>query len=190
MSLKLFYTNAPVFDGPQTDKDKSLGGLISSTEIPNGLIGNLFGDLSIFTIQQNKKEIRAFVIKNTAGTTKTGLKAWFTYPEQDSIATNDCTFEIGYGAVEADDCGNLGIEQLTSIYATPYNVTLHTGAEGEENALDLPDLTSGSYLGIFIRRTLNSALQQPATDDQLLAILDGTTVLPTQEDIQLTFAWD
>lgn len=191
MSLKLYYTGASTFEGAQLDKDKSLGGLISSSEIPNGLIGNLFGDISPYAVQLNKKEIRVFAIKNTALVTKSGLKAWISYPDNDDSESiqDDSLYEIGYGEVTADDCGDLTVEALTSIYATPYTVTFQS-AVGQANALSLPDLTAGSYLGIFIRRILNPDLQEPLSDDDLLEILEGTIVQETQEDINLTFAWN
>lgn len=191
MSLKLYYTGASTFEGTQLDKDKSLGGLISSSEISNSLIGNLFGDISPYAVQLNKKEIRVFVIKNTALVTKSGLKVWISYPDNDDSESiqDDSLYEIGYGEVTANDCGDLTVEALTSIYATPYTVTFQS-AVGQASALSLPDLTAGSYLGIFIRRILNPDLQQPLSDDDLLEILEGTIVQETQEDINLTFAWN
>ncbi len=62
--MQIFYTGAKTYLGEQKESSASLGGLISSTEVPNGLLSNLFGTLSKFTIQQNKPEFRAVVIKN------------------------------------------------------------------------------------------------------------------------------
>ncbi len=191
--MKLYYTGAVKYLGEQKDSSLSIGGLVSSTEIPNGVLANLFGSLSRFTIQQNKPEFRAIVIKNDGDTVLSGVKAYFTYPQtDDSPATddNDSEFLIGYSDMLVSDSGDLSVEKLSSIYATPYTVTMNEGAVGEENALDLPDLDPGSYLGIFIKRVLKSSTQLPVSDSDLEAILDGTLVPSKQEDIGLTFSWD
>ncbi len=190
--MKLYYTGAKKFSQPQLDPSLSLGGLISSSEIPNGLLSNLFGPLSRYTVQNNKSEIRAFVIYNDDVAALTGLKAYFTYPQSDTSPatdTNDCEFDIGFATVSSNNCGDLSIEKVSNIYATPYTVTLSSGAEGLANALDLPDIASGTYLGIFLRRKLLASAIAVKSDADLLAIMNETLILPTEEDIQLTFVW-
>lgn len=189
MSLKLYYTGAIKFDQSQTEPIKSLGGFISSTEVPNGLLGNLFGDLSRFTVMQGKAEIRVFAIKNTAVVTKANLKCWFTYPNNGSSDTNDCEYDVGFAVPTVDDCGDLQTEAISSIYATPYT-TLNSGKVGEVNALAIGNLDAGDYLCIFVRRKIKASAQQPMSDADLLAVLDGSLVLPKVEDIQLSFGWD
>jgi hypothetical protein len=193
MSLKLFYTGALKFDNPQQDTIRSLGGYISSSEVPNGWIGNLFGDMSKFTVQQGKAEIRVIAIKNT-GANKTGLKCWFVYPDDGAAPTpnltNDCDFEIGFAIPSPDDCGDLMTEKIANIYAQPYTVTLVPGKVSLITALALGALDAGDYLCIFIRRKIKLTTQQPLSDADLLAIMNGTKVLPVVEDIGLTFAWD
>src|SRR6185503_17665688 len=147
MTLTPYYTGSKTYLGVQKDGSQSLGGLISGTEIPNAMLSNLFGPLSRYTIQQGKAEIRAIVIKNTGATLLAGLKAYFTYPNDDespSTDTNECEFLIGYGAVSANDCGDLSVETLSSIYSLPYTVTLQS-AVGVGEAIDLPDLDVDSY---------------------------------------------
>lgn len=190
--MKIYYTGAKTYLGIQKDPSISLGGLISSTEIPNGLLSNLFGTLSRYTIQQGKPEMRVVVVKNDEASLLAGLKAYFTYPNDDqspSTDTNECTFLIGYGAVSSNDCGDLSVESLSSIYSLPYTVTLQS-AVGVGEAIDLPNLDVDSYLGIFIKRVVKSSTQAVRSDTDLAAILAGTLVLETQEDISLTFAWD
>ena len=191
--MKLFYTGAAKFDFPQADAIRSLGGYISATEIPNGSLGNLFGDLSKLTVQQGKPEIRVIAIKNTDVANKTGLKCWFTYPNDGgdpAVDTNDCEFEVGFAIPAPDDCGDLMTEKIPNIYAVPYNITLVAGKTSEATALALGTLDAGDYLCIFIRRKIKASAQAGKSDDDLLAIFEGTIELPKIEDISLTFAWD
>jgi hypothetical protein len=194
MSLKLYYTGAVKFDKPQLDPIRSLGGYISASEIPNGLIGNMYGDISKFTVQQGKAEIRVIAVKNTAGVAKTGLKCYFTYPNDGGsptpVDTNDCEFEVGFAAPTADDCGDLMTESISNIYAVPYTVTMEADKVGVGSSLAIGTLDAGDYVCIFIRRKIKAAAQLPKSDDDLLAIMEGTLTLITIEDISLTFAWD
>ncbi|HEX5187338.1 MAG TPA: hypothetical protein VFV86_10655, partial [Nitrososphaeraceae archaeon] len=168
MSLALFYTGALKFGQEQQDPLKSTGGYISSTEIQNNVLGNLFGDLSKYVIGNNKPEIRIIAIQNIGSSTLTGLKAYFDYPhDSESEDSNEAQFEIGYADFTADGCGDLYVRKITSPYASPYNVTLWP-TDGVANALNLPDLVADGYLAIYIRRILKSSTQQPLTDQQYL----------------------
>lgn len=192
--MKLFFTGALKFNEVQLDPSKSLGGLISSSEIPNGQLGNLWDKITKYTIYNtlNKGECRAIVVKNDGTTTLTGLKAFFSYPdEQDSWSNIDlfASFQIGREDVQADVCGDLSIQSLASAYALPYGVQFYM-ADGAVNELNLPDLSAGQYIGIWLKRTVSSVAKQPLTSDQYLAIMNQTLELPEIEQIDINFVWD
>ena len=190
--MKVLYTGATKFEAEQKLPEASLGNYISSTEVPNGLLSNIFDTISRYTVKLNKAEIRVIAIQNDDLTTLTGLKAWFEYPNSaDSTPgdTNDAYMKIGVAAVKVDDCGDLYIDKIGSSYAVPYSVTLYE-ADAEENALNLPDLTANGYLIIYLQRILDPITQVVPTSDELEAILNGTTILPTTEEVQLIFSWN
>ncbi len=189
--MKLFLSGAKTFEGA-SEPSKSLGGYPSSTEVQNGQIGNLFPNISLYTIQLNRAEVRAIVLHNEEEATLAGLKVWLVYPyDENSEDDNIAEFELGYAVLESDGCGGLRFpSSVTSPNALPYNVTFHANAVGEENALDLPDLESDLYLGLWLKRVLKDETQTPATDEELEAILDGDVVPETLEDITLQFVWD
>lgn len=192
MSLQLLYSGSRISNG-SSEASTSIGGYPSNVEIQNNLIGNLFGDLSRYIINLNKDEVRAIVLKNTGSTPLTGLKVWVEYPDDgdsEPTQTNDATIQLGSVALVPDDCGDPKFpSSVTNVFATPYNITF-TENEGELNALSLPDIAAGDVLGLWIKRKLKSSTQQPLSDDDLIAILEGTLVLPTREDIKLIFSWD
>jgi hypothetical protein len=188
--LKLYYTGAVKFNKPQFDPSKSIGGYISSSEVSNGMLSNLFGEVSNFTVRQNKPETRVIAVKNASGATKTGIKVFFTYPQVDGQDDNVCDFEIGYISPEVDNCGDLKTEQLNSIYANPYSVAFQAGRVGLVNAIDLPNMDVNQYITIWIRRKLKASLQNPMSNADLLAVMEGSKIISTLEDISLTLQWN
>lgn len=192
--MKIFYTGAFKFNQPQLDPSKSLGGLISSTEVPNGEIGALWSAITKYTIYNivNKGDYRAIVIQNDDTVTLTGLKAYFSYPdENDSWSNTDlfAAFQIGSEDVQSDNCGDLSIQSIASPFAVPRNVQFYM-ADGGVNEFNLPDLAPNQYIGIWLKRTITSFASQPLTSDQYIAIMNQTLQLPTLEQIDLNFIWD
>lgn len=192
MSLKLLYSGSKIPNG-SSEALSSLGGYPSNIEIQNNLIGNLFGDLSRYIIGLNRDEVRAIVVKNEGDSTLTGVKVWVEYPddgESEPTQTNDCTLQVAVSALTVDDCGDTKFAQsVSNPFASPYGI-IFVDAETEANALSLPDIPSQGMVGLWIKRRLKSSTLQPLSEENLLAILDGSLVLPTQEDIQLIFSWD
>lgn len=186
--MKFFYTNSVKFNQTQLDSSKSLGGYISSSVIPNNLVGNIFGDLTAFTKNQNQDEFRALAIQNDGTVTLTGLRVFLDIDDQASGEGNDFSYELGYLSPSTDDCGDLLSELLPNPYAQPYTVTFYN-VDGEVNALALPNLDAGDYFVFYIKRTLLDSSLQPLTTDQYVAILNKTLVLPTKETIPLIVKW-
>jgi hypothetical protein len=192
--MQLLYTNSTKFNKPQEDASKSLGGFISSSEVQDQLIGNIFGDLSKYGIYNNlnKGEYRCIAIKNDGTTTLTGLDVFFSYPDESQSDSNTdlfATFQLAFEDPQVDDCGDLFLSKITSFYAKPSNIDF-VSIDGNMNALSLPDLAPGQYLGIWIKRMINKTAQQQLTDQQYLDIMNGVLVLPQLEEINLNFVWN
>lgn len=192
--MELLYTNSVKFNQPQEDASKSLGGMISSSEVQDQLIGNIFGDITKYGIYNNlnKGEYRCVAIKNDGNTTLTGLKVFFSYPdESQSDANTDlfATFQLGFEQPQVDSCGDLFLSKITSFYAKPSGIVFQS-IDGQANELSLPDLAAGQYLGIWIKRSINKLAQQQLTDQQYLDIMNGILILPQLEEINLNFVWN
>jgi hypothetical protein len=67
--MKLYYSGATTLNTPQTDVNKSLGGFMSSSEVPNGRLNNIFNDISSVSRQYAYNEIKGIFLKNTTGST-------------------------------------------------------------------------------------------------------------------------
>lgn len=190
--MKLLYTGAGKLGEIQKTPEYSLGSYISQTEIPEGLLSALFDTISRFTVKQNKIETRVIAVQNDEGVAISNFRAWFHYSDESDSLEDDnvtSTFKIGWKAVSTDDCGEFYTDNIGSIYASPRGTTMWE-ADGEANALNLPDLEDDQYLIIFIQRILDSSLQLPMSDEDLVAILNDELILDKEEEVKLFFSWD
>jgi len=128
-------------DVAQTDISKSLGGYISSTQVPNNAINSLFDLISIHTIKDKPKETVAI-----------GLVNKFDYAVKDvslkliSDQDNICKFRVA--AVMADE--NLCFEHINNRYAEP------SGAE--------------FYDACFYRASVDVEIKKPAIAGESISI--------------------
>lgn len=182
--IQILYTGAIKFNEPQDNPTLSLGGYISSSEVPSGHIGNLFGSVSKYTIQQNKPEVRILALKNAGVDPLTNVRIYTTSPS-DKISS----ILLGVGDPVVDECGDLYTPSIKSPYASPYNV-LFVDAEGFISALPAGDLDPGDYIMLFLKRTLVEDSQEVPSDEDLLEVFEGTADQELVENINLTVLWD
>ena len=193
--MKLFYTGATKFLDAQPLPYKSLGGNISSSQIPNHLEGNLFDSISKYTIWNTKgMEYRAIGILNDGAATLTGLKVWVVWNSSEDSDSNNIDSQyaeigLGYQSPIADSCGDISIELLPTAQSRPYNTTLVETYTSQGAALTLPDIEPGMYLGLFISRRLLPVTKQPLSQDAMESIASGELELAPLENFDLYFSW-
>lgn len=185
--MKFFYTGNQKARLAQQLPERSLGGYPSTSEIPDGLLSNLFDQISLLTRQVNKPEYRVIVIYNDDTVDYTNLKAWFDY-EQNSDEVNAAYFELGYASMRVDSCGDPYVDRLGNGSAQPRGVTL-SPADGVGSELTLANLPAGQYLAIYLKRVINSSSLTPRSDADLLAIMNQTLIPPIEEEVLLNFSW-
>ena len=178
--LELRYTGANTPQAAQTVGSASIGGYISSSLVPNDVLGVLFPELSQMSKENLSRNTKIIALKNITGAT---LTAFTVYTTTDADA--DSTFKLGYQVPTIDDCGDITSEKLPNSGSLPQLTTL-ADAELVGNALALPDLTAGGYLFLFVSRTIVNGIQT-YTKEQL--ITQETVPLPKEETSILTFTY-
>jgi len=187
--MQLFYTNSSKPGQSQPVSYLSLGNFISNSIPPNDFLNNLFGELSLNSIQSAKSECRILALYNETGATYTGLQAWIESDDASSSQEGSediAEYKIGYLVPTVNDCGEIQLELLSSPYAIPYNSTLVSATIG--SPLSLPNIDSHMYLGIVIQRIIPK--QTPFSTDTLKQIAAGTLELPQEEKINLKISWN
>ncbi len=194
--MKYFYTGAQRAFAEQKDPELSLGGNISSTQIPNDLLQNIFSEASYLSVQQKKRETKLIVLQNDSKTLQaTGLSLNFIIGSDvnESVSEPNTDFSMSQYRVafvesEDGDC----FESIINSAALPMNATFEDVVS--DQPIVLPDMDPESYLGIWLTRLYdttsddlrpqdltywNEQLENPTTpgtEDTLDLVLDYTLV--------------
>jgi hypothetical protein len=185
--MKLYYTGSDAYNEAQDDKDKSLGGFKSSTLIPNDLANNLFGDISMYSLNDKLRETRALIFLNDAGSALTNLYIHF-----DKATGALGTFEVAAVAITPNQAGEVFMESIGNIRATPFTGTF-VEADGVANKQLLSaSLADNTYLGLWIRRRLTSADKTQFECDTLNEnfISDPKVPVVVDGNVDVVLSWD
>jgi hypothetical protein len=148
--IQFFYTGASKTISTQTLPSKSIGGIVSTSQVPNNRISSIFGSLPRSPELGYESEFIGLAMKNVSGSDITNLQIWIESP----AAT---AFEIAVvSVVEDSNCpGVFYIEEVPDRYSQPM-----TGNFVDYNATSkgtIASFTNGSYLGVWIKRISSGA---------------------------------
>lgn len=157
--MRLFYTGADTLNGVQRNIDKSLGGFISSTQVPNDSEENVFSQLSYMNLVNQRREFRALVLKNLNNVTYTSLNFHFT---------QEVTPLIGFRFAFVFLDPNTGVmEKIFTTQSTPLEITFFASPLGSGNSLSLLNngatFKPGDMLGIWVERAVKDSFQYEGT---------------------------
>ncbi len=130
-----------------TDPDASLGGIISSTQMVDATVENLFDNVKRKEILVGKNEFRAFYIKNSSSTLP--IHGAVIYVDQDPLQT---TVTFGLDPAGSGNGSTTGVMQTI-----PTEDTIPTGVTFEDIneyklKLPLPTLKPLESVGIWMKR--------------------------------------
>jgi hypothetical protein len=183
----LLYTGAEKPNFPQKDPNRSLGGYISGTTIPNSFLNNLFGKVGREDIQNKVYEVRCIALKNITPGTVENTKIYTIIPES---AVTTLKFAVVQSAIDPV-CNAPYFESIQNGQAMPWYADFQP-YEGIDNAFILPTLASGDSVGIWMLREIaDTAVVELQTDSscaELVAQLtnpQGSTSPPKEDILQM-----
>lgn len=190
---KVYLTGSKKFLGTSTPQN-SLGGYLSSSELEDGSINNLFPGISSFSIwNTNDKQYRCICILNDEEEIMEGVRVWLEPLLSDDSDIVDITIadiQVSATSVISDSCGDLKTRHIApSQTGKPQGLTFVT-ANDYATGLYLGSIEPGDYAAFFICRTLNANAKAPIADDTLCAISSNTVTLASFEDYQLVIDWE
>lgn len=115
--MKLFYSGAKTLGAPQFTPEKSLGGFLSSTVIPNGKVESVFSSFSNLSAQNGSVEVKGIFLQNTFSTVKTNVLVYCVYPPNPKV-------KIELAAITGNELEYLRSPQDLPYYADFYDVSV------------------------------------------------------------------
>ena len=174
--MRFYYTGASVKDAIQDRIEHSLGGIMSSSVVPNDMFANVFDDLSQKTIDENKPQTIALILKNELEDV-TNLSLYFNFPENPF-----CKIEIGIQNVGGDFDNGYFLEKINNMNASPYNVEFNEATEDNKLEIDNFIFKVGDCLGIWFRRTLIPEAIKTIRDTETIVQNVDNEVQPAEEE--------
>jgi len=187
--MKLYYTVASAQNDFQTKPSLSLGGYKSSTPLPNGVLGNLFSDISMYTVKNNfGNKYIGLILVNEDSEEHADVNFWFVYPTSCSSLFRVALVDLAVG-----DDGIPYMEHIPDNNSKPLYATFNE-VDGEANKINIGTLASGEMLGIWIERELK--IEDIKQEQSSIYVVDpndpyryNEVELSKEDDIEINFEW-
>ena len=187
--MKLYYTTPTGYLGLQTKPNLSLGGYQSITPLPNSTVGNLFGDISMYTVKNStQNQYIGLMLKNETIATVHSILIYFVYP-----TTCYSLMRVAAVTPAVDTDLHSYIENVGSIQSKPIYATF-SAADGVTNAVNIGDLAAGGVLGIWFERELLESVIK--TDQNNIYVVDPSNPyrylpvdLSKEDSINIVLSW-
>ena len=147
--MNIYYTTSAGKDQLQPKTTASLGGYKASNTVKNDDFDNVFGEVSAYTLNQNRDQYIALVLKNDLPTTATNVQIWI----EKEATTPFCNFEVAAVQMSDDAEGIKVMERTRDIFSRPYYADFQ--ALDVENKGSLGDILADGEVGIWIKRSLD-----------------------------------
>ncbi|MBX9727047.1 MAG: hypothetical protein K2X09_07265, partial [Rickettsiales bacterium] len=149
-----------------SDPNAALGGAISTTQIVDATVANLFDNVSSAESAAGDTEYRCFYVKNTHATLT--LQAAKVYI-QTNTPSADTSAEIGLGTSAVN-----GTEQTVANESTVPSAVTFSSAAGSGNALSIGNIPAGQHKAIWLKRIVNAAAAAYNSDSVIIRV-EGDT---------------
>lgn len=160
--MLLLYTGAIQPLTGQRNPEKSLGGFVSSTKIPNGRINNLFEDVSYYTKIDKPVQYKAVAIENNTGDALINLKFGINYLQPNP----NYKLEL---AIVSMNAPYVEMEKLEKTIDEPYYAQfvecIYDVANNIDNRIGVPDLLPNVRYGVWIKKTILNPQQNSNLTD-------------------------
>lgn len=147
-----------------TDPNASLGGVMSSTQMPT----NLFDDVQPDEATNGDTEYRAIDVYNSGDATAIGVKIYID-PETSSP---DTQIDLGYDATNSPHTADAALPTIADEGTAPTDGTnaITFGHYNATNKLTLPDIPAGQAVRVWLKRIVNANATNTANDTCTLKV--------------------
>ncbi|MBU2025327.1 MAG: hypothetical protein ABIC19_00625 [Patescibacteria group bacterium] len=143
-----------------SDPNASLGGAVSSEDITDNTLNNLFDDVLGDEHLAGDINYRCVFIKNNSAETAYNVKVWI----ESNTTGEDSEIQIGEEAA-----GGSPVQEIADEDTAPSAISFST-ADGQANALVLGDMAAGAVYAIWIKRIVSAGSTPQANDTAQLEV--------------------
>lgn len=146
--IQLFYTNAEQPNSSQENPSKSIGGYVSSTQVKNDELENLFGSVSQEREFRRNIEYRLLALKNLHTQSIENIKLIIGL-----TGNGESKFYLASSLPVDNTCEEKEFELLTSKYSKPSSVDSFLEIQDQQEVeLTGVELESGEVVGFWLSR--------------------------------------
>jgi hypothetical protein len=150
-----------------TDPNSALGGAISTTEMTDDSLHNLFAKVGAAEAAAGSIKYRGIYVKNTNGT--------LTYESALAYISSQTTSpDTSIKIAVADEGQNATIQTIANEDTAPVGEVFSTAA-GVGNGLSLSNMAAGTYIGIWVERTVTAGASAFGADTAIIGFRGEST---------------
>ncbi len=157
--IKYYYSNASAPSGVQSNPYNSLGGYISSSEIPFDSIDSIFPSVSGAEVVSGSETYRAVFVKNTSIFNFYNAKAYF--------GTSISGFYFG-----VEEPVNNAIQLVTNGNTSPTGIVWYNVCS-PSSGISIGDIYGGNFIGIWFKRVIGPATISGSYDNSMVFCIEG-----------------
>lgn len=187
--MQLYYTVSSGYDSIQNKPSLSIGGYKSSSIVINDDYSNIFDEISMRSVNINRPQYIALILKNTTNSVANNLKVWMVSP---ITAQGIITLAAVKPLIDQD--GNPYIERVATTFSKPMGVNF-TSPTVDSPALIVDSMAAGDEIGIWLCRSIDKNVAMEQYND--VAMIDPNnpnryikSEQPTEEIFNLYFSWE
>lgn len=178
--MRLYYTGSELYLGKQTNIDKSIGGYVSESAVPNNQIGNLFSDISYYGIQNGAIETKGVILKNEHPSGDlTNVNFYYEFAQTENL----CTFEFAFVTLIDSD---KQMEKIPNYKSLPLYATFVNPLEVANKVLVDANFTANKTIGLWVKRTVDQSLLDKSCEE-IAALLEN---IEKKSYVNLIFEFD
>lgn len=154
-----------------SDPNASLGGIISSTQIVDATLHNLFDLVSSSEASAGDTEYRCFYVKNNHGTlTLQNAEVWI----ETNTPSTDTSVEIALAGEGVGDGSTTGVAETVANESTAPIGEVFSTAAGEGNALTIGNIPPGDAQAIWVKRIVGASASAYSNDNVVITVKGDT----------------
>ncbi len=149
-----------------SDPSAALGGAISTTQIVDATVANLFDNVGGGEAAAGDTEYRCFYVKNNHGSLSLqSSKVWI----QTNTPSTDTSVEIGLGTSAIN-----GTEQTVANEGTAPSGVSFSSANGEANGLSIGSIPAGQHKAVWVKRIVTAGASAYNADSVIIKVQGDT----------------